>query len=189
MAHGATQLDLANRRSLIGSLPRFKVAAEIGVGYGAFSEVILSRNAPRELWLVDSWVHRSDCGGDPSNAADDAQQGYYFAVLRKFQLDPRVFVLRAESTAAAAAFADEYFDWIHVDANHLQVREDIEAWWPKIKSGGWLTGHDYTVAGDFCTVKRDVDALVAERGLELFVTRGVGGVYEKNYPSWALRKP
>lgn len=189
MAQSTNQLDLADRRSLIESLPHFKVAAEIGVASGALSEVILARNAPRELWLVDSWKHRCDCGADPSNAADDTQMGYYLAVLRKFHLDPRVFVLRAESVAAAAVFPDHYFDWLHLDSNHLQVREDIEAWWPKVKPGGWLTGHDYTVAGDHITVKRDLDALVAQRGLELFVTRGEGDIYEKNYPSWAFRRP
>ena len=40
MAHATSGLDLANRRSLIESLPHFKVAAEIGVGPGEFSEVI-----------------------------------------------------------------------------------------------------------------------------------------------------
>lgn len=189
MAQLARQLDLADRNSLIASLPHGGVAAEIGVAEGLFSEVILNTNHPKELWLIDSWTYRDDCGADPSNVHQVAQMARYFGVLRRFQSDRRVIVVRGESWLLAPCFLPGEFDWIHIDANHLQVRQDIEVWWPNVKPGGWITGHDYTVAGDHITVKTDLDAFVAERGLELFVTRGDDDVYEKNYPSWAFRKP
>jgi hypothetical protein len=36
-------------------------------------------------------------------------------------------------------------DFIYIDANHAYdfVKEDIECWYPKVKPGGWVMGHDY----------------------------------------------
>ena len=52
----------------------------------------------------------------------------------------------AKSVHAAAAFADKALDFVWIDGDHeLQaVRDDIRTWLPKVKSGGWIGGHDYT---------------------------------------------
>ncbi|HKV19291.1 MAG TPA: class I SAM-dependent methyltransferase [Mycobacterium sp.] len=57
----------------------------------------------------------------------------------------RVQLLISDSVAAARLFPDESFAWVHIDARHdyPSVRADIEAWAPKIQSGGWLSGDDY----------------------------------------------
>eukprot|EP00758_Cryptobia_borreli_P017344 Tbor_TRINITY_DN6182_c4_g1::TRINITY_DN6182_c4_g1_i3::g.22011::m.22011 len=38
-----------------------------------------------------------------------------------------------------------YFDYIYVDARHdyKGVLDDISQWWPKLKKGGIMAGHDY----------------------------------------------
>jgi len=184
-------VDLTDRKSLIGSLPPGGVAAEIGVAAGEFSQLILETNRPRLLYLIDCWAHQSVeiCGHDPSNVSDDAHEELYRHVIERFAANPAIKILRAYSPDVAARFADNYFDWLHFDGNHLQLRAELLAWWPKVRAGGWFTGHDYTVAGDCITVKTVVDDWVAERGLELFVTRGDNDIYEKNYPTWAFKKP
>lgn len=186
------QLDLLDRKSLIGSLPHGGIGAEIGVATGGFSQVILEVNQPRELWLVDIWHHQDDgaYGIDPANAAESVQEGYYHAVVAMFADRPHVHVLREWSLAAAATFPDEYFDWWYIDANHLQVEKDLAAWWPKLRHGGWGTGHDYTEVPGHIDVKPKVNAFAAEHGLELFIA-GLKSenVYERNYPSWCARKP
>lgn len=42
-------------------------------------------------------------------------------------------------------FADGYFDMIYIDGDHSYeaVRNDILNYMPKVKSGGWVCGHDY----------------------------------------------
>ncbi len=184
-------LDLPDRRSLMASLPKGGVGAEIGVADGLFSEVLLEVCKPKRLYLIDPWEYQSVevTGHDPANIPQEAQDGRYAQVCKRFQCDMSVLILRAYSQRVAPTFADECFDWWHLDANHLQTYQDIEAWWPKLKPGGWATGHDYTVVGDYITVKPAVDKFVAEHGLELFVTRGDTDIYEKHYPSWAVRKP
>ena len=38
------------------------------------------------------------------------------------------------------------FDLVFLDGDHSLegVAADIEAWWPKVKPGGWLGGHDWS---------------------------------------------
>ncbi len=183
--------DLIDRKTLVASLPHGCKVAEIGVAGGEFSQVIFDRCQPQMLYLIDCWEQQpaEACGNDPSNAPDHAHQLLYEQVTQRFARAPHVVPIRNYSVKAAELFLSEYLDWVYIDANHLQVRQDIEAWWPKVRSGGWMLGNDYTVVGDYITVKTDVDKFVAERGLELFVTRGDTDIYEKNYPTWIFRKP
>ena len=54
-------------------------------------------------------------------------------------------LLRNSSTAAAQTFLDGSVDFVYLDARHTYdaVREDLQAWWPKIREGGILAGEDY----------------------------------------------
>ena len=99
-------------------------------------------------------------------------------------------IVRAYSIPAAERFPDGCFDIIHLDANHMDVENDIVAWWPKVKRGGWLTGHDYTFVPGKIAVKPTVNAWVSREGLALLVA-GLQSddVYERNYPTWIVRKP
>jgi hypothetical protein len=53
--------------------------------------------------------------------------------------------MAATSTRAAALFPDASVDFVFLDAAHdeANVTADLAAWWPKIKPGGTLAGHDY----------------------------------------------
>ena len=50
------------------------------------------------------------------------------------------------SVEASSLFPDDYFDWIYIDALHTYegVRDDIQYYWPKLRSGGLFSGHDFT---------------------------------------------
>jgi hypothetical protein len=50
------------------------------------------------------------------------------------------------SVEASKAYADESLDFVMLDAGHelADVREDIAHWWPKVKPGGILAGHDFS---------------------------------------------
>lgn len=60
-----------------------------------------------------------------------------------------VNVLLTSSTRAAAMHADKSLDFVFIDAAHdyHSVKTDLQAWWPKIKAGGILAGHDYIGMG------------------------------------------
>ncbi len=51
------------------------------------------------------------------------------------------------SIEASEKFNNNYFDMVYLDGAHNQrsVREDLMAWIPKIKKGGWICGHDIDI--------------------------------------------
>lgn len=62
----------------------------------------------------------------------------------KHGLKETISIVEASSVQAARQFEDESLDFVFIDADHEYnaVKADIAAWWPKIKSGGIIAGHD-----------------------------------------------
>lgn len=56
-----------------------------------------------------------------------------------------ISIIIADSVAASRLFGEASVEWVHLDARHdyPSVKADINAWLPKIKPGGWLSGDDY----------------------------------------------
>ena len=57
----------------------------------------------------------------------------------------KISLIIADSVRASRLFPDASLDWVHLDARHEydKVRKDIQAWLPKVRHGGWLSGDDY----------------------------------------------
>jgi len=65
--------------------------------------------------------------------------------LSKYIEEDRCHFVKKFSVDAAKEFEDEHFDLVFIDANHTYefVKEDISAWYPKVRVGGVLAGHDF----------------------------------------------
>ena len=59
--------------------------------------------------------------------------------------NPCVKVVRKHSVETAKDFDDGHFDFVYIDDDHTYkaVKEGIEAWWPKVRPGGVMAGHNY----------------------------------------------
>jgi hypothetical protein len=70
-------------------------------------------------------------------------------------------VLDMDSVRAAKFVPNDFLDFVFIDADHSYggVKADFDAWWPKLKDGAWMSGHDYANESDPCgaEVKRAVD--------------------------------
>lgn len=66
--------------------------------------------------------------------------------LRACGLEGVAVPMAAKSVRAASLFPDRSVDFVFLDAAHDydNVTADLKAWWPKIKPGGTLAGHDYS---------------------------------------------
>lgn len=157
---------------------------EAGVWKGDFARRILAMQ-PRELVLVDPWRPQDPAVySDWMNVSSAEYEAVYAQVAALFGGDPRVRIVRALSLAAAAQEADGAFSLVYLDANHSPeaVAADIDAWWPKVKPGGWLAGHDWS--GCWPGVAAAVRAFLARTGLALGCVTG-----EAQWQSWGVRKP
>lgn len=182
------------REKLIALLPSDAHVAEVGVAQGEFSRLILDATGPRRLHLVDPWRRFDDelYLKDGNNAPDDEQERRYRDILRRFTPEiaaGQVQVHRMLSTEAADQLPDGSLDWIYLDANHTYeaVRSDLAALLPKLKSDGFLCGHDYTNSPwaqrmAFGVVEA-VNEFLDQTGLQ-FVA-----LTKELYPSYLLSRP
>lgn len=74
--------------------------------------------------------------------------------------------IRLTSLQAAEEVADESIDFVFIDAIHdyEHVKEDIQAWLPKVKKGGLLAGDDYKTR--FPGLCQSVDELLPHRTID-----------------------
>jgi hypothetical protein len=122
-----------------------------------------------DLWAKqESEIYRENTEGIDYNAkfADCA------AIAAQF---PIVQMIRDYSVKAAEQVPDGSLDWVFIDANHSyrSVLEDLDAWAPKVKSGGLISGHDYgddTNWPHWCEVKSAVDRWMKEHNIAFHLT-------------------
>ncbi len=65
--------------------------------------------------------------------------------LKKFKVEEYVEVLKMDSSEASLKFKSNTLDVLFIDGEHScpGVKKDIELYWPKLKVGGIMIGHDY----------------------------------------------
>jgi cephalosporin hydroxylase len=148
------------------TLPRPARVVEVGSLYGRslvfWTETLrsLGHDASTRLVGVDkpATENRPDHSLDP-NA--HARLKANLEATRSAWEPVTVDLMLVESLEAVKAFEDGTLDLVFIDGSHLEadVRADIEAWRPKIRPGGLLSGHDYGW-NDHPGVKAAVDALL-----------------------------
>ena len=85
------------------------------------------------------------------------------------------------SVQASKLYEDNSLFFVFIDGSHLYeaVKEDILAWLPKVKSGGFIGGHDIDQKEEFNGVRKAVNELIGEKNIIL---------YNPGWASWVHRK-
>ena len=169
----STRDDLAILFSEVG----FKVGAEIGVRWGEYSEILLTKNPGLKLYCIDSWA--------PYERTPQDKQDRIFRRASKVLSKYGAILIRKPSMEALADIPDESLDFVYIDAMHDfdNVMMDIIGWSKKVKHGGVISGHDFTRLPG-CGVIPAVEAYT--RGhmiLQWYVTRN------EVWPSWFWVNP
>ena len=165
--------------------------AEIGVRKGEFSELILSRWSGKQLLSIDPWMSDDpERYRDISNVSGEDHERYFAEAqgrLRAF--GGRSWIWRLKSDEAAPHVEEGSLDFVYLDARHdaASVTRDLELWWPKVRPGGVISGHDYLDGelpeGTF-GVKSAVDRFFGALDLPIHTTDA-----DWPWPSWNVLRP
>jgi len=182
------------------------VGVELGVQAGDFAVNMLSRWSSCNYYLlVDLWAQQENYL-DLANVDNAQHDLYYRETLQKTEnFKDKRHICRNLTSACVHGVADGQFDFIYVDARHdfKGVYEDMVAWWPKLRDGGIMAGHDYVTQDDGpeqsgqnwtmnydgtidetrTTVKGAVDKFSTEKCRQLTIA-----YREREFNSWAMRK-
>lgn len=119
--------------------------AEIGVADGRFSRAILSAIPDLHLTCVDFWPtgYKTWMGTEWTGEMQRRNRAAFMRMAGEFL--PRLAIIEAPSLDAAQSVLDGSLDFVFIDADHSYeaVKADIGAWSPKVRAGGFITGHDY----------------------------------------------
>lgn len=176
MANAPVSAAQQRAQAVLARLPEGDVfGVEIGVFTGAMSRHLLQRD-DLTLCMVDAWKgngesYKGDSGDWHASLTQEKQDAYFQSAKDAVKFATgRVLIIRHDSVTAAAGFMDSSLDFVFIDADHSYegVKADIEAWLPKLRPGGLLSGHDYDNP-DFPKfgVKRAVDKFCALTGYDL----------------------
>ncbi len=156
----------------------FTNGVEIGTAQGRYAEILHNSIPNLTLLCVDNYGNRWE------PLYEEA----------KTRLTPYgIPIWHMRSLEGAEAIKEESQDFVFIDADHSyeMVRDDIEAWTPKVRIGGIVSGHDYylTRHGNLGVIQA-VNEYADKHGYELQFTRWDLEADNKDdrQPCWYFRK-
>jgi len=88
---------------------------------------------------------------------EDGEDLYEKCLKNLKPLKDYVNIIKGDSRVVHSQFKNDSIDFLFLDGDHSYegVKKDLELWFPKVKKGGVIGGHDYTQT--CCGVKKGVD--------------------------------
>ena len=175
----------------------FKVGAEVGVYRGEFAGKFC--RAGLKMYAIDPWM--GYIGAGRSEKKQEMQDYNYNCAKKVLSPYKDCELVRKTSMDAVKDFKAGSLDFVYIDGDHRfpAIAADIYEWYPKVKKGGVISGHDYFCTDPgannvLCQVSAIVDAFVKAFDIENFYTFGRSKPLEledKNdrYLSWMIIKP
>jgi len=167
-------------RQQLGDLLKFMnlplVIAEVGVAEGLFAKQIMDWGT-QTLYLIDMWETHG-LVGDGSFAQEWHDDNLQQVQSRMAVYDHRpeqYVILQGDSAEMATHIPDNSLSMVYIDADHSYegVKRDIEAFYPKVISGGLIAFHDYLspdygvqqAVTEFCTANNYIPVIIPETGI------------------------
>jgi len=121
-----------------------KMFVEVGCKEGRTTGFMLASLPDIRVIAIDPWL-------PVPNSDEDYKDWDYSNIAKKFWENVghknrhRVRMYEALSLEVAKHLHGEQFDIVFIDAGHdyENALADIKAWWPLVREGGYLCGHDY----------------------------------------------
>lgn len=145
--------------NMVNSFPSGSLFVEIGAWKGRsavyMAEKIIESGKNIKFYTIDPF---DGAGGDYDSDLDVKNK----TLLERYKknIDPvksYIETIVGFSYDAINNFEDGSIDFLFIDGDHRypSVKKDLQMWFPKIKEGGIIAGHDYNEPS--CGVKQAVD--------------------------------
>lgn len=139
--------DRYNFGFFLNTIEQLEEAVEVGTHRGDFARGLLRTWIGRTLYCVDPYLS----GYDPDDPASQGDRGddYRTALEVLAPYSGRYEFIATTSELAAGRFKNRSLSFVYVDGHHRfgSVLADLRIWWPKIRPGGILAGHDFLETG------------------------------------------
>lgn len=145
--HAEFVVDLVKRFSL--DTKEALDGAEVGVRAGDFSVVLLEAFPQLQLTGIDSYPEYQDGDKFITRDMQDKWKKQLGRNINKIKAKGRFELLELDSLEAAANCPAAFFDFLFLDACHdyKPTINDLVHWFPKVRDGGILCGHDFKWEG------------------------------------------
>lgn len=165
---------------------KLSIAVEVGVHQGVFTTEFCShwKVPDRQLYLVDSYNYetkRHYPEAVENIVLPEENLKIAWKALRKL---PCTFLITT-SQKASELLAEIKPQFVYLDASHIyeDISNDIGYWYPILREGGILGGHDYDK--DHRGVIDAVDEFTSSNSLEKNLVKDT----DPGVPSWYVIKP
>jgi hypothetical protein len=129
----------------MGLVKKHGVGAEIGVFRARFSGRIIDIAQPRLFYLFDAWRRLPGMLETMTNAWHRINLFKAVTSMNRHIANGSVRPVCCLAREAPGFVEDNSLDWVYIDADHSYKAclADLAGWWPKVKSGGYVMGHDH----------------------------------------------
>jgi len=144
------------------------IGIEIGLNLGATTRHLFDNIPGLKLHGVDPYLEYQDWDGHILTPSE-RNNTYEFFVKHTLPYTDNITHYRMLSDEAAKMMENNFYDFIFIDGLHTyeQVSKDCHNFYPKIKSGGIFSGHDYNVIEG---VNKAVNEFAASVGAQISQT-------------------
>lgn len=151
------------------------IGAEIGVLCGETASRILKERPLVTHIMIDPWQVQgpeSSFTQSGDNCSKQSQKyhdsAYQITVDKVKRYGARAIIKRMYSVDAVKTIPDKSLFYVFIDGNHSYpgCLQDNQLWFPKVKPGGWIGGHDYGMPRT-PGVKQAVDEFYKGKEIEL----------------------
>jgi len=128
------------------------IGVEVGTHRADYATVLLDSWNGTRLICVDPWLNPVGYESQAKYLWGDGNRDHDLeeARSRLARYGDRVIIRRCLSLEAARETEDNSLDFVYIDGDHSYdaVLADLTVWYPKLREGGILAGHDFVCPGE-----------------------------------------
>lgn len=178
--------------TLVSGMTKGATFVEVGSWKGHSASIIgrVAKESGGHLYCVDHWKGNEGTWNLEEVKEKDIYEIFEYN-LRALGLWDIITPMKMDSIEASKKFADSSIDVLFLDCDHryAQFKADLDAWLPKVKTGGIFCGHDCEVRYSEVTAsdKKRIDSHLADDYIEGFCHPGVvKGLYDYFHNDYSI---